>query len=150
MELYAASHQQTSDKEKTKELARMLKETEKDRNKLSEYFITKTNAVTFIEQVEKIGKDIGVNLSTNAIADGAKDSGAIEFSFSATGSFRNIYQLIALIESMPYKATIKKADIQKMSDQNESSGKWKGNFIMMLWGFVAVPPAPVANEGVKK
>lgn len=143
--LYLTSHQQSSDKEKIQGLARMLKESENDRKKLSEYFVTKTNAVAFIEQIEKIGKDVGVGLTVNSVSDAAKDKGSIELSFSATGSFPDMYRLIALVESMPYKVTLKKMDMQRAGDLKEGIS-WKGNFAVVLDGFVSANSATTSAE----
>lgn len=132
--LYAASHQAASDKEKIQNLERALKDTREDREKLSKYFVTKTSAVTFIEQIEKIGKNAGVDLLVTTVSDDAKDGGAIQISFSATGGFTHMYHLVALVESMPYKVIVKKADIQKISDQQ---GNWRGSFTVMLESLTA-------------
>lgn len=151
--LYIVSHQAASEKEKIQGLIRTLKDTEKDRNKLSGYFVTKINAVTFIEQIEKIGKDAGIDLSVNSVSDGAKDSGTIQLSFSAAGNFPDMYRLIALIESMPYKATLKKVDVQAASDSKEGGKNWKGNFIVSLESFApasAASPATDSDAPAKK
>lgn len=153
--LYMASHQAASDKERTQELARMLKETEADRKKISSYFFTKANAVTLIEQIENIGKSAGVDLAVNSVSDEAKDTGVTQLSFSATGSFAALYRLVALTESMPYKITLKRVDIQEMNNQTQSGIGWKGNFTIMLGSFVstkdAVPaPTEAASSGSKK
>lgn len=130
---YIASHQAVSDKERIHELERTLKDTENERNKISEYFVTKTNAVTFIEQIEKVGKNAGVDLTVNSVSDEAKDAGAIQLSFSAAGSFPDIYRLVALVESMPYKVTLKKANISRAGDQT----LWKGDFTVKMESFSA-------------
>lgn len=152
-DLYTASHQAASGQEKILGLGRILKDTEKDRNKLSEYFVTKTNPVAFIEQIEKIGKNAGVDLVVSTVSDTTKDNGGIQLSFSATGSFSSVYRLIALVESMPYKVTLRKADVQMSGDQKDASGTWKGNFTVMLESFVApsaTAPANAAGGEVKK
>jgi hypothetical protein len=132
--LYDISHTHASDKEKTQALARTLKETEKDRRVLSEYFVSKTSAVTFIEQIENIGKNAGVSLKVSSVSDEAKGSGGVQLSFSANGPFPEMYRLIALIESMPYKVTVKRANIQKMEGQG--SVVWSGDFAVTLESFV--------------
>jgi hypothetical protein len=151
--LYSASHQAASDKEKIRGLERTLKDTEEDRNKLSEYFVTKTSAVAFIERIENLGKSAGVELSVNSVSDAAKNSGVLQLDFSATGSFSNMYRLMALVESMPYKVTLKKASMQKIGDQQEVTGDWKGDFMVTLESFVAtsaaIAPAE-ASSGVAK
>lgn len=136
--LYATSHQVASDKEKIQELERVLKDTEGDRDKLSQYFIAKTNAVTFIEQIEKIGKTAGVDLSVSSVSDDEKDRNSIQLNFSATGSFLHLYHLIALIESMPYKVVIKKADIQVGANGSPevTTPLWEGSFVVLLEGFI--------------
>lgn len=133
--LYTASHEQTSDKEKIQALFRVLRDTEEDREKLSKYFITKMGAVTFIEQIEKIGKNAGVQLSVNTVSDEESGGGAIQISFGANGSFAHMQHLIALVESMPYKVTIKKADIQKIDEQKDGQAVWKGTFNVVLESF---------------
>lgn len=139
--LYTTSHQQASDKEKIQELDRTIKDTEKERNNLSAYFVTKTSAVTFIEQIEKIGKNAGVDLSVNSVSGDAKGGGTTQLAFSAAGTFSDIYRLIALVESMPYKVTLKKADMQVTSDQKDGSTIWKGGFVVTLESFVATSAA---------
>lgn len=140
--LYAVSHKEASDNERIKELLRTLKETEKERNMLSAYFITKTNAVAFIERIEMIGKNADVNVTINSVADGEKDKSALQLNFSATGNFPNMYHFIALIESTPYKIALKKADIQKMTDR----ARWKGDFLVSLESFAASSPAATSTE----
>lgn len=138
--LYTTSHQQASDKEKIQGLERTLKDTEKERSNLSTYFVTKRNAVTFIEQIEQTGKSAGVDLSVNSVSDDAKGGETTQLTFSAAGAFPDIYRLTALIESMPYKVTIKKVDMQTLSDQKNGT-IWKGNFVVTLESFVATSAA---------
>ncbi len=152
--LYAAFHQAASDREKIQGFERVLKDTEKDRNQLSAYFITKTNEVTFIERIEKIGKSAGVALSVNSVSDKTKDSGAVELNFSTSGKFSDIYRLMALIESMPYKVTLKKADIRKAMVVGGAGSEWKGDFTVALESVVAVntkvaPPEVLAHTDKK-
>lgn len=135
-ELFVASHSRATDKEKNQGLERMLKDTETERKKLSEYFITKKNAVSFIEQMEKIGKSAHVALSVNSVSDEAKDTGVINLNFSVMGSFSNIFRFIELVDTVPYKVTIKKMDIQAVNDQKEENLKWSGSFTVMLESFV--------------
>lgn len=132
--LYTISHQQASDQEKIQGFGRTLKETEKERNNLSEYFAAKTSAVTFIEQIEKIGKSAGVDLSVNSVSDEVKGGATTQLTFSAEGSFSALYRLIALVESMPYKVAMKKADIQ-IGDSKDTIEIWKGNFSVVLESF---------------
>jgi Tfp pilus assembly protein PilO len=152
--LYAASHQQAADKEKIQGLERTLKDTAKDRDSISKYFVSKTNAVTFIEQIEKVGKSANVVLSVNTVSDDAKDMGGIQLSFSATGGFSDIYRLIALVESLPYKVTLKKTDIQKTEERKEGVAVWKGNFTVMLESFTqpntTTTPAEISSGAAKK
>lgn len=149
--LYTASHQAASDKEKIQGLERTLKETEKERNNLSGYFVTKTNAVTFIEQIEKIGKNANVSLTVNSVSDDVKDNGAIQLNFSAVGSFPDMYRLIALVESMPYKVTLKKANVLRVVDQ----AVWRGDFVVKLESFTVAnattsPPTRASDSTTKK
>lgn len=140
--LYAASHKEASDNERVKDFLRTLKDTEKERNALSAYFITKTNAVAFIEQIEKMGENAGVEVTVNSVSDGDKDKSILQLSFSATGNFSNMYHFIAFIESLPYKIILKKADVQKMTDQ----AGWNGNFLVTLESFAASSTVAILTE----
>lgn len=150
--LYAASHQQAADKEKIQGLERTLKDTARDRDSISKYFVSKTNAVTFIEQIENVGKSANVILSVNTVSDEAKDVGGIQLSFSATGGFSDIYRLIALVESLPYKVTLKKTDIQKVDERKEGNAVWKGNFVVTLESFTPsnATTTPAESGGAAK
>ncbi|MBI2120032.1 MAG: hypothetical protein HYT94_00210 [Parcubacteria group bacterium] len=143
--LYAASNQQESDQEKIRELEGTLKDTKESRAKLDEYFIQKANTVTFIEYIEQLGKDAGVALTVSSVTDAPKGSVGIQLDFSAAGSFSGLYRLIALVELMPYKIALKKADVQRV----ETDGQWRGNFTIMLESFLAVNSAegPLAATG---
>lgn len=146
-ELYTASHQRESDQERIQALKQALKETEVDRAKIDEYFIQKADTVMFIEHIEKIGKDAGVVLSVNSVTDAPKGSIGVQLDFSAVGEFSNIYQLVALIESMPHKIIFKKTDIQK----TETDGLWKGVFTITLESFLSAntPDSTLAAAGDK-
>lgn len=135
--LYAASEQQVSDQEKIQNLKQILKETEGDRKKLDEYFITKTNTVSFIEKMKQVSRDASVDLSINSISDGEKNTDGVSLGFSAKGSFSSLYRLIVLVELMPYKITFKKIDIQKTDILGEWTKGWNGNFIITLESFIA-------------
>lgn len=149
--LYSTSHQQASDKEKIKELERTLKETEKDRIKLSEHFITKANAVSFIEQIEKVGRSAEVNLSVNSVSDDVKNNTGIQLSFSALGSFSDIYRLIALVEAMPYKISLKKTALQRVGNPKEIGAAWKGDFTLAVENFTsAAVAAPQEDASAEK
>jgi hypothetical protein len=147
--LYTASHEEDSDKEKIRELSRVLEDTKKERDNLSEYFVANTNAVTFIEQIEKVGKTAGVELTVLSVSDETKENGVVELGFSAIGGFTHLYHLIAIVESMPYKVVIKKADIQKTMEktagqhggQKEGAVMWAGNFTVTLESFIATNAA---------
>lgn len=135
--LQSKMKQNESDKETVKGLERALEDTKAQRAKLENYFIQKTNSVTFIEHIEQIGKGAGVELLVSSVADAPTGTSGIELNFSATGGFSGIYRLIALVEAMPHKITFKKADIQK----SEADGSWKGNFAISLESIVSANPS---------
>jgi hypothetical protein len=134
--LYFATRQAESSTEEIRKFERTMKETEIERGKLSSYFVPETNPIAFIEQMEKIAKSTGVDLSIRSVFGDTKNDESVSLDFFATGNFSNLYRLVALVESVPYKVGIKKAILQKsVIDQETGQMLWSGDFTITLESF---------------
>lgn len=151
VQLYTDIKNHSSDQDKIQELERTLKDTEKDRAKLNEYFQS-MDAVKFIELVESLGRNAGVALSVGSVADAGKSDTGIVLDFTATGNFSNMYRLITLVESMPNKTVLKKISLtQKTDDAQKGEAMWTGHFILLIKGLAGTKGnTPVEQAGTAK
>lgn len=115
-------------------LARTVKDTKEERDRLGFYFITKETTQDFIEELESMATVAGVSLTLNSLAinkDGKQPpSSYLKFNIRADGSFRNVYHFLALLESLPYKIKISAARVAKL-DQS-----WFGEISFDLISYI--------------
>lgn len=115
----------------------IIKDTETGRGKLDTYFIDNEEIIDFIEEIEKIGRDIGVEIEiiSVSISDSKiqRDniSEVLNLDLKAEGKWSSVFHFLALIEKMPFKINISKINLQVVyndGDKKNSSGIWKGFF----------------------
>ncbi len=114
----------------------LLANTEEKRLLLNSYFIKDGEVVEFIEDAERMGKDLGLLMKTENISESAPNPaisekiGSINFKIEAEGSWGRIYQSLSLLELMPVKSEIKSFILERIDKPESSSDKKKG---LSLW-----------------
>ncbi len=131
-EIYASFYQRTSDAEVLKRMERSLFETEKQRALLDEHLITPTQTLVFIEQVESLGKQSHTDVQVTSITSPKKKGEPFLLEFNASGGFENIYRLFSLVEEMPYRVTIRKANLVANPGGNGTTSSWRASFVIVL------------------
>lgn len=74
-------------------------------------FVDKEMMVGFIEEIESVARQAGINLKVT----GAQDKPDIVVSFTGEGSFRSLMQFQLLLENLPHKLFFSKFSIYKKS-----------------------------------
>jgi hypothetical protein len=101
--------------DKRKEAARAnednLQKLKNDLERIKKSFFEKDNPLDFIETLEKTAKISSV-LSEITPVEGESDSSRT-FLISAAGNYPNLFKFLKLIEIMPYKVSIEKANFRK-------------------------------------
>lgn len=100
--------------EHVKQLEQALKETEEARLKIEPLFVDEDSMVIFIEELESLADNVGVELEIKGVSFGGEDKKPL-FALSAVGPFKDIYYFITLLENMTYIAEFSKVDIDKGS-----------------------------------
>ena len=107
-------------------IKRQLDNTQQERIKLAAYFVDEQGIVAFLEQIETLGKSIGVKVEVSS-AD-ARDK--LLISLAAIGSFKSLLHFVQLLETLPYQLTITGLSLNGPGT-TEASG-WSGDIKIEL------------------
>jgi hypothetical protein len=109
----------------------LLADTEADREELQKHFVPTEDPTPFLESIENIARITNVELEVDALRVEAP-SGAVSMesqkeirtTLSVSGTWDNLFWLLALLETMPYTSTITNTTISL----KEGTGltKWGG------------------------
>lgn len=115
--------------------------TKDKRLELEKHFITSDELVSFIEYVESLDNISGGTLVIDEVDvndEGGKP--ALRVSLSASGTYKQIYKLLSLIETMPYEIDIpmfdvSMSDVESSDDISATSPKWSAeiDFIVVSY-----------------
>lgn|SRR3989344_374565 len=116
----------------------LLRETEADRLELAQLFVTEDTVVSFLEELELLGRRAGIVLELSSVQP-IKDT-SLNFFFEVSGSFTDIYEFVKLSELLPHKLAVDKVDIRKVDGFIDEGGKplpiWKGAVTLSLKSFI--------------
>lgn len=111
---------------------RIVKTTEVDRAKISSYVIKKDGLVDFIKLIESMATASGVEVVIKTVVESEVQNQAtsspkvmLTMPLSATGTWENISMFFALLESMPYKTNLPKADVKRLASEEVSDANSK-------------------------
>lgn len=113
-------------------IEKIIKDTKKERKKLNAYFVTRDDIVGFTQKIESLGRISNTQLT---ITDLKTQDDTLSFRLSSKGKFADIVYLISLIENLPFKLSINKAYINKISGDSSDGSRWNGNLNVVLHGF---------------
>ena len=111
-------------------LNRLIENTKKDRANIETIFVKKENIVQFLDFLEELGKGSHTTLKINSI-DTVSDKDkkdTIKLALESSGSFREIYAFILLIENSPYDMIFDKLYLQNVFSfdaKNTKMNYWK-------------------------
>lgn len=123
-------------------IQQLISDTKDEREKLSTYFVGKDGAVEFIEKIESLEADTGAviditSVSVDDIGDVVnEDAELLRLLFKAEGSWQSIYQLLSLIESLPFNVSVTQANLEGqfvLGEEDEIIDTlWSGNFAIVV------------------
>lgn len=120
-------------------LRRIMEETKTEREELDAYFVKKGDAVSFIERLENMAKGAGLGISIASVSVPEKTS-ALRIEMATQGSFENTLYFLTLLENLPYKIFVEKANLHhkegSSQDVPKGSGTWTGSFTVVLESFI--------------
>ena len=102
-----------------KSLIRLLEGVKKEKEAIEAVFLKEDDLVRLIKGLESTGESSGVSLKISAISAEKKKSSKPVISFSAQGTFEQLFKYLYLLENLPYLITINKISFQKEEDGKE-------------------------------
>ena len=100
------------------EITEVLRSTAPAREKLSSFFLEKDKAFVFLEDLESLGKASAVSIT---ITSANEEKEGLKVSFTATGAFNKIFQVLKLVETMPNYTRLENILIEKISTEEEKA-----------------------------
>lgn len=125
-----------------KSLARFLDGVKNERSLIESVFLKEDDLIRLIKGLESIGESSGVSLKISAISAEKNAASKPVVSFSAEGTFEQLFKYLYFLENLPYFITINKISFQSEEDGKEivqAGGKkiistpvWKSLFNIQL------------------
>lgn len=110
----------------------VLKETEEKRERLSNFFVSSEEVADFIEKLESVGRQSGVDVNINDVKvleiDGDSFKEDLEVNLEASGNWDSVFHYLSLIESLPYVVEIEQARLSER--EAEGSNFWVLNIVL--------------------
>lgn len=125
-----------------KSLARFLDGVKNERGLIESVFLKEDDLIRLIKGLESIGESSGVSLKISAISAEKNAASKPVISFSAKGTFEQLFKYLYFLENLPYLITTNKVSFQNDEDgrvgAQENSKKngaipvWKALFSIQL------------------
>ncbi|MBI1957596.1 MAG: hypothetical protein HYS44_04055 [Candidatus Niyogibacteria bacterium] len=112
-------------------LSVFLSDIEADQKKLSGVFATRDTLVGLIEDIERLGRQSGTELTIESATLPQTADGFPSFRIRSSGSFAGLYRLAALLENSPYHISWDSVQFMK----NEQKKNWSSTFQFQLTSF---------------
>lgn len=121
-------------RENIKALVNSVELIKTERTLLDTHFVQSSDVVPFLDKIEKLAKDVGVNAEVISV-DVAKDNLSLLVQMSIKGSFETIYKLILLLENSPYDLEFVLVDIKNLDSNIKKIPQWAATFQVKLLSF---------------
>ncbi len=103
----------------------IVAQTVKQRNQLAKYSIAKEEAVSFIELLERTGREIGVSVNITSVRETEIPETPVfehlTLALTATGTWPGVVRFLGRLESLPYEAKVTQAAVSKTDTY---AGSW--------------------------
>lgn len=130
-------------KEKESNEAKILKASLLDfsplEEKLNDVFIEQKDVLSFIEEIEVLAKESGVDMEFRSVDISKNDTGEKPvFQFKALGSFSDIFYYLTLLENIKYQIVFDNISLQEkgvVGIGDNSRVIWEANFSLRLLSY---------------
>lgn len=128
--------------EEVRAIERAIAESKSEQDELLAYFVNKDGAVSFIERLESTGKTAGLAISLSNVSV-PKAGNVFQVDMATEGSFENTFYFLTLLEKLPYRISVEKANVRKKSapgadsDDLQAPAVWTGSFTILLESFIS-------------
>ncbi len=136
--------------EKIANARKILAENKQAIDELGNLVVQKSDVVSFLDDLEKLGAISGASFHVNTVDEGtdAKAGNALHLTLSADGSWRNVFLLLKMLEALPYKTHFLSVSLGKSTGGVAADGKtpiskgaWQENIEMTVVESESTVPA---------
>lgn len=118
------------EEEQLRSAERLLEATEIERAVLAALFVTEESVVSFIETIESLGRDAGVEITIASVEteEMAVDNkiGSVRIRLAAVGEWRDVVHFGMLIDALPFVVNILTAEFER------SDSRWQSTFTLRV------------------
>ena len=93
-------------------------------NLAASYFVSSSSTVVFLEDLERLGREAGVDLS---IGQAAEQVGELGLSLVVTADFGRLSRFLKGLELLPYAARVNRIELRR-----GEKGVWRGDFFLIV------------------
>ena len=118
-----------------KVLENFLSDTGPQREVIASGFVSESELIDFIEDLEGSGRDVGAEVKVESATFSSSGQGSVpSFRLQASGSFDSIFKLMLVLENLPYEIDFEDLSLTKSSTEGKVS-LWNGVFIIKLLSY---------------
>ncbi len=101
---------------------------------ITQYFVSTSDVVPFIEKLQAIGKFVGANVQVVSVAAApASPYGHLNLSVSITGTFDAVSRMLGAIEYQPYNTSINSLSLTAAAPSQASASTTPASSLMPVW-----------------
>lgn len=117
-----------------KVLENLLNENAGEREIIQNSFLGQRDLVRFIEDLERVGRDSGIDLKVESasLVSRPEELGP-SFRLRAQGSFSALFQYLLLLENLPYEISFEEANLSfSGTGSRKGEAPWSGFYVIKL------------------
>ena len=121
-----------------KSLKGVLSELTDRPQRLDNLFIDEKTLVRFIEDLEELAKESGVELKVDsAVLPQSPEEAGPTFEFTASGEFRNLFKYQRMLENSPYQLVFEKIETAQVSREGVKKGpSWSARYKLKVISYI--------------
>lgn len=97
-----------------------------DRAAIAAAFVTRSGLIKFIEELESVGRESGVDLT---LSEPVIETQSLKLSLDVRGQFSNLYRFLARLENLPYQLVFNQVNLT-------TTAGWRGELDLTLTSFI--------------
>jgi Tfp pilus assembly protein PilO len=117
-----------------------LEQVSNERALLNSHFVQSSDVVPFFNTLEQLGVGAGASVVVDSVVTGTNNNELV-VDLKTTGTFKQVYQFLTLLENSPYEITFNSMDLHTLSAQdvsvkNVKNQNWEADFEIQLLSFI--------------
>ncbi len=110
-------------------LTALLENTVREREQLRAFVVTEQGVITFLEEIEEIGRERGVETVITVSTQPLEGSSVFEhlaLSVQFQGSYVSVRAFLSALETLPFQITLQSVNLDRVGGEGETLSQWRG------------------------